>query len=366
VAEDTSKDEKTEDATPKRREDAREEGQVAMSQEFVSALMLAAGIGALLLGGGRIGDTLGSVLRDTLQSLATLGTATLDTPELASLLRETVLDAAGVVVVLFLPVVGVGLVVGYAQIGFRISPKAVQPDPSKLDPIKGLKRLFSLRSWMRTGLSALKITAIASSMIAVAWTQLPNVIRMGSSELGPLLVGMGHVLLRATLAGVAAMVLISIIDLVYQRMQHDKDLRMTKEEVKEEHKTTEGDPHVKARVRALQREASRRRMMSEVPNAAVVVTNPDHYAVALSYERDERGEPKTLAPRVVAKGADLLAQRIKQVARDAGVLCYEDVPLARTLYAEVEIGEEIPEDMYAAVAAVLNYVYRVQGSLVGA
>jgi flagellar biosynthetic protein FlhB len=263
-------------------------------------------------------------------------------------------------------VIGVGLVVGYGQVGFRLAPKAVSPDASKLDPIKGFQRLFSLRSWVRTGLSALKIVAIASSMVAVAVLQLPAVIRMGATDLGPLLAGMGHVLLRATLAGLAAMVLISVIDVVYQRLQHAKDLRMTKEEVKQEHKTTEGDPHVKARVRSLQREASRRRMMAEVPNATVVVTNPDHYAVALSYQRDERGEPRHDAPRVVAKGADLLAQRIKQVARDAGVPCYEDVPLARALFAKVEIGDEIPEDMYAAVAAVLNYVYRIQGSLVGA
>jgi flagellar biosynthesis protein FlhB len=184
---------------------------------------------------------------------------------------------------------------------------------------------------------------------------------MGSSELGPLLRGVGLVVFRSALAGVLAMLAIAIIDLFFQRHQHDKDLRMTKEEVKEEHKTTEGDPHVRARVRSLQREASRRRMMSEVPNATVVVTNPDHYAVALAYPRGSDGEPTYGAPRVVAKGADFLAQQIKKVAREARVLCYEDVALARSLYAQVDIGEEIPHDLYAAVAAVLNYVYRVQG-----
>ena len=366
MTQDASKDEKTEEATPKRREEAREEGQVAMSQELVAALMLAAGIGALLMGGGMLGETLGGILASTLEALPQHGTKPLEVPDVAAFVREIVSDGATAVVTLFLPVLGVGLVVGYAQIGFRLAPKAVNPDLTKLDPIKGLKRLFSARSWVRTGLSAVKIVAIAASMITVAWLQIPNIIRMGASDLGPAMVGLGHVLLRATLAGVVAVLLISIVDVVFQRMQHEKDLRMTKEEVKQEHKNTEGDPHVKARVRSLQREASRRRMMSEVPESTVVVTNPDHYAVALKYERDANGEPISNAPRVVAKGADNLAQHIKKVARDAGVVLYEDVPLARALYAKVEIGDEIPEDMYAAVAAVLNYVYRVQGSLVGA
>jgi len=337
-----------------------------MSQEFVAALMLCAGIVALLAGKEDIANTLGGSIHETLRTLPELGTEPMTVPGAALLLREVVSSGAKLVAVLFLPVVGVGLLVGYGQIGFRLTPKAVAFDLSKLDPIKGAKRLVSLRSWFRTGMSLLKILAIAASMIAVAYFQLPNVIRLGSTELGPLLPAVGTVILRCSLAAAITMLVLALIDLLYQRFQHGRDLRMTKEELKEETKTTEGDPHVKARVRALQREGARRRMMSEVPKATVVVTSPDHYAVALSYPRGEGGEALAHAPRVVAKGADLIAQEIKRVAREAGVVLYEDVPLARALHARVEIGDEIPEDLYSAVAAVLNYVYSLKGSRLSA
>jgi flagellar biosynthetic protein FlhB len=158
---------------------------------------------------------------------------------------------------------------------------------------------------------------------------------------------------------------IALGDFVYQRWQHENELKMTKHEIKDELKRAEGDPHVKARVRQIQRELARRRMMSEVPKATVVITNPTHYAVALRYDRDAspaRGTNVSArrAPYVVAKGADLVAERIKQVAREADVTCYEDVALARALHAGVEIGQEIPEELYQAVASVLAYVYRVQ------
>ena len=360
----SEKDQKTEEATPRRREQAREEGQVAMSQEFVSALMMAAGMLGVILFGQDVFGTLGAVVSGMARSVGGLGTQVMTIPDVTALMRASVITAAEMLAVLFLPVLAVGLVVGYGQVGFQIAPKAVAPDPSKLDPIKGFQRLFSARSWMRTGLSALKIVAIAASMVVVAVLHLPEIARVGESELGPLLAAVGTIVLRSGLAGLLAMFLLSIIDLLFQRWQHEKDLRMTKEEVKEDHKTTEGDPHVKARVRALQREAAQRRMMDEVPNATVVVTNPDHFAVALAYPRGADGEPLHAAPRVVAKGMDHLAQRIKKVARDNGVLLYEDVPLARALYARVEIGQEIPDDFYAAVAAVLNYVYGLKGDSV--
>ncbi len=362
MADDTSKDEKTEEATPRRLEDARGDGQVAMSQELVTSLMLCAGIAALIIGRDQIASVLGSNIFTTIRSLPELATQELTVSNAAAILKEVVGSGTKLVAVLFFPVIGVGALVSYGQVGFQVTPKAITPDLTKLDPIKGLKRLFSTRSWVRTGMSLLKILAIASSMIAVASTQLSEVVRISTSELGPALPGIGTVILRCVMAAVATMVLMAVIDLVYQRFQHSKDMRMTKEEIKQESKTTEGDPQVKARVRALQREASKRRMMAEVPNATVVVTNPDHYAVALSYPRDEAGEPVSQAPRVVAKGADILAQQIKKVARDAGVLLYEDVPLARALHAQVEIGDEIPEAMYTAVAAVLNYVYSLEGN----
>jgi len=337
-----------------------------MSQELVTSLMLCAGIAALIIGRDQIATVLGSSIFDSVSTLPDLGREELTVQNAASILREVVGSGVKLVAILFFPVVGVGALVSYGQVGFQVTPKGIAPDASKLDPIKGVKRLFSTRSWVRTGMSLLKIGAIASSMIAMAYLHIPDIVQLSTNELGPVLPGVGTVILRCVMAAVATMVLMAVIDLVYQRFQHSKDMRMTKEEVKQEGKTTEGDPQVKARVRALQREASKRRMMAEVPNATVVVTNPDHYAVALSYPRDANGEPTTQAPRVVAKGADIVAQHIKKVARDAGVTLYEDVPLARALHARVEIGDEIPEEMYTAVAAVLNYVYSLKGSRLAA
>ena len=169
--------------------------------------------------------------------------------------------------------------------------------------------------------------------------------------------GAAEVLLKAVAAGVLVILFLSIIDLNYQRYQHEKDLRMTKKEVKDEHKNTEGDPHVKARIRKVQRELATRRMMEDVPDATVVVTNPTHFAVALRYDRSET----EAAPRVVAKGVDEVALRIREVARSAGVPAYEDRLLARALHARVDIGDVIPEELFQAVAKVLAYVYRQEG-----
>ena len=366
MADDSSKDEKTEDASAHRMQEARSEGQVAMSTELVAALMLCAGIGALIIGRDQIGNTLGQTITDVAGALGDAAHEELTVKNAAAILGHSLGTAVKLVGVLFLPVVGIGIVVSYAQIGFQITPQAIAPDITKFDPVKGAKRLFSMRSWVRTGMSLVKIFAIGGSMVTMAYLQLPNVIQAGTNEIGPLLPVIGTVIMRCTIAAVVTMLLIAVIDLVYQRFQHAKDMRMTKDEVKQENKSTEGDPQVKARVRALQREASQRRMMADVPDATVVVTNPTHYAVALSYPRDEQGEPCNGAPKVVAKGADLVAQQIKKVAGEAGVALYEDVPLARALHAQVEIGDEIPESMYSAVAAVLNYVYSLEGSRLAA
>lgn len=360
------KDQRTEDATPRRREEAREKGQVAFSQEVVAALMTCASLVALSLGGGSLVQRLGELVRGVVLKLGDGSRLALDVPDAAAALRGSVTAVLSAVTGVLVPVLAVGAVVAYGQVGFRLAPGAVALDLTKLDPVKGMQRLFSLRSWVRTGLSALKIVAIAACVVAVALYRLPDVVRMGSSELGPTLRGVGHVVSESMAAGVLAMLVLAVLDLIFQRRQHDKDLRMTKEEVREEHRTTEGDPHVRARIRSIQRETARRRMMSEIPKATVVVTNPDHYAVALAYPRDPAGEPLYAAPRVVAKGADELAQRIKQVARDADVPLFEDVPLARSLYAKCDLGDEIPEDLFTAVAAVLNYVYGLRGRRVAA
>ena len=361
-SEEQDKDQKTEEATPRRREEARENGQVAMSTEMIAAMMLCAGMASLMFGGGSIAKAEGELATSTLIHLGDLGRSELDAAASAELIKSAMFGVLTPLVIVFLPVIAVGVLVGYGQVGMRITPKAVAFDLSKLDVVKGLKRMFGARAMMRTAMAALKVATIGTVMIAISWAQIGDVIRMGMTDLGPMMVGIGQVTMRSTAGALVAIIILALIDMTFQRYQHEKDLRMTKQEVKEENRITEGDPHVKARVRQIQREFATSRMMADVPKATVVVTNPTHYAVALRYERDLDGSPVS-APKVVAKGVDHVAQRIKEVACENGIVCYEDVRLARGLHAQVDIGQEIPEDLYAAVAEVLAYVYRLEGSL---
>jgi flagellar biosynthetic protein FlhB len=237
----------------------------------------------------------------------------------------------------------------------------VEPELSKLNPIKGAQRMLSMRAMFRTGMALVKIGVIATTVAVVAWGQIPNIVRLAGAELRPMVIGVTHVAARCVAAALLAVVVLALLDLFYQRYQHKRELRMTKQQVKDEHKNTEGDPKVKSRIRSIQLAMARRRMMSEVPKATVVVTNPTHYAIALRYARSAEGEPETAAPVVVAKGVDAVAQRIKALATESGVMLYEDVHLARAMYPKVEIGQMIPEDLYQAVAAVIRYVYQVKG-----
>ena len=295
------------------------------------------------------------------------------TPGGASILIRTSITILAVPLLWLVgPAVATALGSSFLQVGFRLAPKALEPKPQKLDPLQGAKRMFGPEGFMRTLLAAVKILAIGGTMTTVAWLQLPKFFALSGSELGPWLGGAAGIALRCLGAALLAILVLALIDFFYQRWQFEKNLRMSKQEVKDEHKNIDGDPQVKARIRRVQREMAMSRMMDEVPNATVVVTNPTHYAVALRYERgvgssSGRGRrAPTSAPIVVAKGVDELAQRIKHVATDAGVLLYEDVPLARALHARVEVGELIPEDLFEAVAAVLRYVYMVRGQVPGA
>ena len=364
MADETDDAEKTEDATPKRRREAREKGQVANSTEFVAAISLAAALGVAFLGGRRLLDAAGQLVVRSARELGARGT------------RERGYGAGrggvggpttpGVLPPLALipPLVAVGMLVSYGQVGFQFAPRAVALDAAKLDPIKGMQRMLGLRGVVRTALASAKILFIATAVSVVAWNQLPNLAALFGADVRPAVGAAVAVALRATIAGLIAILLLALIDLVYQRWQHEKDMRMSKKELREEWKSLEGDPHLKARIRRLQREMATSRMMDDVPKATVIVTNPTHFAVALLYDRDAPDGGGT--PVVVAKGVDHLALRIRSVASDAGVPVVENPPLARGLHAAVEIGEPIPEAFYKAVAEVLSYVYRLQGELVGA
>lgn len=360
---DDSDDDKTESATAHKRDEAREQGQVALSSELIVALLLCGWAATLAFGGGKLGTALGGTLRGTLERLGELGTQELSIPSAAALLASIARPVAAAFLGLLAPLFLLGLLASYGQIGFRLTPKAIEADAAKLNPLKGLERLFSSRSIVRTLLALAKIALIVASMVGAAWTQIDHIVLLAGAELGPALAGTGHIALRCVAAAMLAILVLAAADAAYQRWQHERDLRMSRKDIKEEHKTLEGDPHIKSRIRRVQMELAARRMMSDVPKATVVVTNPTHYAVALRYERKARDGGPAGAPRVVAKGVDAVAQRIKEVAREAGVICFEDVPLARALHARCQLGDEVPLDLYQAVAEVLAYVYRVQGTL---
>jgi flagellar biosynthesis protein FlhB len=363
MADEPDQEEKTEDATPRRREESREKGQVALSHEVASALMLLVALVVLLVAGSWFAQGAGTLVVDSIASLPTQGREELSEVAAAGWIGASVGHLGYAALALIVPLFVMGLLSCYGQVGFMITPTALAWDPARLDPFKGFGRVFSLRGGMRTLMALTKILAITITVGVVAWGELPRLSALTGAELGPVLAAMGSVTMHCTAAALAAILALALADLFWQRVSYARDMRMSKKEVRDEAKSTEGDPHIKAKIRQLQREMAQSRMMSDVPKATVIVTNPTHFAVALRYERDEGealGKQRRAAPYVVAKGADHVAQRIKQVAAESRVPCVEDVQLARALHAQVEIGGEVPEQLYQAVAAVLAHVYRMQ------
>jgi flagellar biosynthetic protein FlhB len=341
--------ERTEAATPKRRHEARERGQVARSAELNSALLLAGTCGALAFGGALMGQTLLGAFREGLQ----LGGGADLTPET---IRGHLVSALWVVTRTIGPVAlagaAVGVLANVLQVGFMVAPKAIGLRWERLDPLRGLSRIVSLGGAVEAVKALLKLAilgGVAYWTLSPAWVYLPDLAGMDIPGLMAWQFDLG---LRLAFRVVTVFGLLAVADYAYQRWQHERRLRMTRNEVQEEGKQQEGNPQIRARVRSLQQERRRHRMMQDVASASAVVVNPTHIAVAIAY--DQRS---MRAPRVVAKGKRLLAERIVHLAREAGVPVVQDIPLARTLYRLVEVGGEIPVMLYKAVAKVLAYVY---------
>jgi flagellar biosynthetic protein FlhB len=362
MAEDGDKQDKTESATPKRREDAREQGQVAISQDATAAAALVGAALVLVVGGRVLATHSAELLESTINALGPLAKQDMSEPEWARIVTSTGQSMLVPALVVVVPLLLVVVAVAYAQAGLKITPKAIAWNPGKLNPMQGWSKVFSTRGVVRTATSFTKTLFIVAATTWTAWHDVPKISSLAGAELGPVLAAIGKVFTHCALAALIAIVLVAAFDLFYQRWQHERDLRMSRKDIQEEMKSTDGDPHVKAKIRGIQREMARRRMMSEVPKATVVITNPTHYAVALKYDR-AGDEASGRAPVLVAKGVDEVAQKIKAVAREAGVHLHEDVPLARAIHAQVEIGQEIPEALFQAVAGVLAYVYRIEGNV---
>lgn len=352
MPEDSSGGEKTEEPTPKKIRDARMEGQVAFSQEVQTAALLIVGVSAMFV----IGPHLYQALLASLQWV--LRDAVLLELDQQSFLMQawSLMTRIGLWVLILMVVVFItALSMGIFQVGLVFTGKPLMPKMSRISPISGFKRIFGMRGLMKFIFSVLKLGIIVSIAWYVIVTHIFGRILM-KMDIEEVFADKVWTLFLLALVLACVLVIIAFFDYLYQRWQHSKDIRMTKKEVKDEMKQTDGNPEVKGRIRRLQQEMAQKRMMQEVPKADVVITNPTHVAVALRYDAETMA-----APVVVAKGYDDVAQRIKAIAREHDITMVEDVPLARALARAVEVGHPIPGEFYQGVAQVLSHVYRLEG-----
>jgi flagellar biosynthetic protein FlhB len=348
----SSSQEKTESASPKRRREARQRGQVPRSRELTTALVMAGGAGLLISAGG---DIVGGA-QQLMSSSLNLDPAVLADPgQLPMILGRVYGKAMHLMMPVLLGLLVLAIVGPMLLGGWNFSMQAAMPDLNRINPLTGLGRIFSLNSLMELFKSLLKFIVLGAVAGSAWWASRGELVGLGSE---PAMQGLAHAgsLFTHSFAFLCgALLLIALLDVPYQLWQYEKQLKMTKQELRDEYKESEGRPEVKARVRQIQREMSRRQMMEKIPTADVIVTNPTHYAVALKYVAD-----KSRAPIVVAKGADQIAFAIRELGKKNRIPILEAPPLARALYRSTELDQEIPTTLYAAVAQVLSYVYQLR------
>jgi len=345
--------EKTEQATPRKKQEARRKGQVAKSSDLPGALIMLFSFLALYMFGGMFEDSLYSLFTVPLREYM-LWDVTID--NIAAMFVQLAFQALVFIAPILIIALVLGIVGNYIQIGFLFTGEPLKMNLNKLNPVQGFKRIFSLRALVELLKSSLKFAIVAVVAWTTLWGEKDELLSLSNVPLEDTLRYAARV---TTLIGMkigAVLVVLAILDYLYQRYDLNKQLRMSKQELKDEFKKTEGDPLIKSRIREKQRRMAMARMMQEVPKADVVITNPTHYAVALQYDATTMDEPK-----VIAKGVDYIALKIREVAEAHGIITMENRPLARALYEQVEIGQSIPAELFQAVAEVLAYVYKVKG-----
>lgn len=355
MADDREDSQKTEEPTQKRLDEARKRGQVVNSREVANWLMLTTiAIIVVALAPGIMGDV-GKAMLPFIERPHTLSVGangTIESPGLALLSMLTPMAVPfGLLVI-------AALASGFLQHGFMISTESLKPKFEKISLRKGFRRQFSMHAFADFAKNLLKLSVVAGVCLIAVWPEVDTIDRLITMGVSGMLDELQTLIMRLMVGVCAILAAVAALDYFFQRFQHIKQLRMTREEVREEYRQTEGDPHVKARIRQLRQERARRRMMAAVPSADVVITNPTHYAVALKYDQN-----KMNAPRLVAKGSDLVAQRIREVAKENEIPIIENAPLARALYAAVDLDEEIPTEHYATVAEIIGYVWRLKGKM---
>ena len=346
--------EKTEDATAKKLQDVRKEGNVAKSREIPTAATLLALFVCLKLAMGFIGNHLLNAFTSYYQLIPKYASEGLDTKGFSSLLTNVIANLSIIIIPFLVAGFVMALLSNILQFKFQVTGKPLQPKFSKMNPISGFKRMFSINTLMELLKSVVKIIVIAYISYGVFTEHAKDIYLLYDISLTQGILLMYDIILELLIKVSVLFIAISAVDYMFQRWKFKQDNKMTKQEVKDEYKNTEGDPKIKGQQRQRMQQASQRRMMAAIPEADVVITNPTHFAVALSYKSGQ-GQ----APIVVAKGADFLAGRIKEIARDSNVDIVENKPLARMLYYNVDLGSEIPPELYQAVAEVLAYVYQL-------
>ncbi|MBN2036812.1 MAG: flagellar biosynthesis protein FlhB [Chitinispirillaceae bacterium] len=347
-----SQDEKTEAPTPKRRGEARQKGTVVKSTEINSVMVLLVGLFMLKLFGMWMLGKMGSHMLELYRSIS-------DTE--MSMTRITMLAGTSLVLAIqvMLPVVVgiiiIGLVANILQIGFLFTVQPVIPNLNKINPLSGLKRMFSMRTTFEAVKNIVKLAIIGAVAYWTVKGEFDKIMVLADASIAAIVQFTADTAFNIILRVALVLFILAILDWAYQKYEHEKQLKMTKQEVKDERKQADGDPQVKGRIKSVQREMARRRMMQEVPRATVVVTNPTFIAIALRYEPSEND-----APIVLAKGKRLIAEKIRQMALEHGIPIVEDKPLARHMYDKIDVGFPIPAEFYTAVAEIMAYVYRLK------
>lgn len=347
--------EKTEKATPKKKQDARKKGQVAKSQDINTAFVLLAVFFLLFL----MGDYMKGIISQVYEIafVQYIGMPLTEASIQVIFIQMLELSAKLLIPVMAAAMIG-GVVANYIQVGFLYTTETLQFKLSKINPVQGFKRIFSWRAIVEFLKSILKISLVGVLVFLVIRSRITEILILSQKSIGAALATLADLVVKVGLLASLLLLLLGILDYFYQKYDHEKNLRMSKQDIKDEYKNIEGDPLIKSKIKQRQREMAMQRMMAEVPNADVVITNPTHYAIAIKYD-----ESKMDAPFVVAKGVDFIAQKIKFVAKENDIVMVENRPLARALYDQTEIGQGIPEDFFKAIAEILAFVYKSKGKI---
>ncbi len=350
-------EEKTEEPTPKKIRDAREEGNVLQSKEVNSAFVILAVFIMINLSGVFIGKTLKRTTAYIYEEYL-LVDYIFSIKNLQNIIINSMINFFLILTPIALTSLVVGVIASYLQVGVLFTTKPLNIDIKKLNPIEGFKKMFSLKSVMETVKSFIRILLVG--YIAYSYMKNQAYVILNSTAMDTIEI-LELILKMSTNIGIRLAIALAVLasfDYLYQRYEYNKNLKMSKQEIKEEYKQTEGNPEIKSKIKQKQREMSMRRMMQDVPKADVIITNPTHFAIAIEYNPQEFD-----APRVIAKGQDLVANNIKKIAEENNIAIVENKPLARTLYDLVEIGQYVPPELYQAVAEVLAYVYRINNEV---